>query len=57
MRTTAQVEHLLEVPAVALYVQRARAVDPGFALTAENSLAAARTLLLPPQALLARLTS
>ncbi len=59
--------------AVALFVDRARAVDPGFVLTAENAaivteicrrldglplaieLAAARTRLLPPGALLTRL--
>jgi tetratricopeptide (TPR) repeat protein len=69
------VDQLRRVPSVALFVQRARAADPGFVLTAENGppvaeicrrldglplaidLAAARTPLLPPEALLARLAA
>jgi predicted ATPase len=64
---------LSQVPAVALFVERVREVQPEFALTADNAqaiaeicrrldglplaleLAAARTNVLPPQALLARL--
>jgi predicted ATPase len=66
-------DRLSQVPAVALFVERVREVQPAFALTAENAqaiaeicrrldglplaleLAAARTNVLPPEALLGRL--
>jgi predicted ATPase len=66
-------DRLSQVPAVALFVERVREVQPAFALTAANAqavaeicrrldglplaleLAAARSNLLPPEALLARL--
>src|SRR5215831_2113214 len=66
-------DRLSQVPAVALFVERVREVQPEFALTADNAqaiaeicrrldglplaleLAAARSTVLPPEALLARL--
>jgi non-specific serine/threonine protein kinase len=65
---------LAAVPAVTLFVERARAIEPGFAVDARNAhavadlchqldglplaieLAAARIRLLPPQAMLSRLS-
>jgi predicted ATPase/DNA-binding CsgD family transcriptional regulator len=69
-----EVTHLLANPSVALFVERAHAIQPGFRLTEANAhavaqicvhleglplsleLAAARITLLPPRALLSRLT-
>jgi predicted ATPase/class 3 adenylate cyclase len=73
VRQTEASEDLMSSEAVALFVERARAVDPGFAVTDENAaaladicrrldglplaieLAAARSKLLSPQALVSRL--
>lgn len=73
MQQSEQPSFLLDSPAVELFIQRARAIQPALALTEENvyaiaeicrlldglplaiTLAAARSHLLPPQALLARL--
>ncbi|HEX8968248.1 MAG TPA: LuxR C-terminal-related transcriptional regulator [Chloroflexota bacterium] len=70
---TQSADAIADVPAVALFVQRAQSVRPGFALTDQNApavdaicrrldglplaieLAAVRTKLFPPQALLPRL--
>jgi predicted ATPase/class 3 adenylate cyclase len=71
--TAPSAEHLADYGAIRLFLDRTRAVNPGFSLTQENAraiaeicerldglplaieLAAARTKLLPPQALLSRL--
>ena len=75
LRQLPDVATLAQIPAVALFVERAQAVMPAFQLDAENAaavaaicvhldglplaieLAAARSKLLPPQAILARLTA
>jgi predicted ATPase/class 3 adenylate cyclase len=72
-QATTSAEHLADYGAIRLFLDRTRAVNPGFSLTQENAraiaeicerldglplaieLAAARTKLLPPQALLSRL--